>query len=133
MNDDYRAILKAELEAQLDDVLSRWHWWSQGPKLVKGFSDGGSVTGAYRASRQYDDVNGALDDALENARMRQVDFQISEIGDPWRSALSALARSLCVGAAVFHSPRIAKGDRMRVTLEARAKLAIRLTSAGILC
>lgn len=133
MRDDYRLILKAERDLQLDDVLSRWHWWCQGPQLVKGFSDGGTATGGYRASRQYDDVNGALDDALENNRMRAVDFQISEVADPWRSALSALARSLCVGAAVFHSPRIAEQDRARVTLEAREKLAARLTVAGIMC
>lgn len=126
------ALQVAERDAALDDILSRWHHWRSMGGIVKGYADHSLVCGDYRTSRQYDDVNGALDDELEDIRMRQVDFEVSELPDPWRSAIHALARSLCTGAAVFHSPRIAPADRARVTAEARAKIEDRLVSAGVL-
>jgi hypothetical protein len=131
-SNELAAIRQAEQDSALDDVLSRWHHWRAVGGIVKGYADHSLVCGDYRSSRQYDDVNGALDDELESARMEQVDFEVSELLDPWRSAIHSLARSLCTGAAVFHSPRIAPADRARVTAEGRVKIQIRLISAGVL-
>lgn len=129
---ELEAIQRIERDAALDDILSRWHHWRSVGGIVKGYADHSLVFGDYRSSRQYDDENGALDDALEAARMEQVDFEVSELLDPWRSAIHALARSLCTGAAVFHSPRIPPADRARVTAEGREKIEVRLVSAGVL-
>lgn len=128
------AELTVQIERQeaLDDILSRWHWWRSTYTTERGVTGGGNATSGYITSRQYDDANGGLDFALENATMRQVDFEISSIGDPWRSAICALARSLCTGAAVFHSPRIPPAERARVMREAREKLTGRLVAAGLL-
>lgn len=118
--------------AALDDLLSRWHHWASSRPACKGFAPKALVCGDYRTSRQYDDTNGALDDDLDASTMRTVDFQVSEMADPWRSAIYALARSLSCGYAVWSSPRIAPGDRQAVEAEARKRLTARLVSAGVL-
>jgi hypothetical protein len=125
-------LLEEQRQEALDDLLSRWHWWRSHLAPVSGYETEGTATSQYQTSRQYDDVNGALDDQLEATCMQQVDFEISEMGDPWRSAISALARSLCTGMMVFHSPRIQPADRARVTAEARIVLIERLIAAGVM-
>jgi hypothetical protein len=125
-------LLQVERQAQLDDLLSRWHHWQTKSHDGRAFNSRALVCGEYRTSRQYDDTNGALDDDLEAHTMRQIDFEVRELGDPWRSAVYALARSLCVGAAVFHSPRIPPEQRAAITAEARERLTARLISAGVI-
>ena len=125
-------LLEEQRQEALDDLLSRWHWWRSHLAPVSGYETDGTATSQYVTSRQYDDVNGALDDQLEATMMQQVDFEISELRDPWMSAISALARSLCTGAMVFHSPRIQPADRARVTAEARVMLIERLVAAGVM-
>ena len=129
---ELQQLQQAERDATLDDILSRWHHWQRRDKVTDGHSGRASTFGESLTSRQYDDVNGALDDELETQTMRQVDFEVSEINDPWRSALHALARSLYTGTAVFHSPRIQPQDRARITSEAREKMASRLIAAGVM-
>lgn len=130
--DELAQFVQTQLDAQLDDLLSRWHWWRAGYQNVRGYSNGGSATSEYRSSRQYDDANGALDMAIENAQMRQVDFEVSELDDPWHTAICIEARTLCLGVSVFNSPRIAAADRERIVKEARRLLADRLIAAGIM-
>jgi hypothetical protein len=127
-----RQFLLTEQEATLDDILSRWHSWQRGDRLTDGHSGRATAFGDSLTSRQYDDMNGALDAQLETTTMRQVDFEVSEIPDPWRSALHALARSLYTGHAVFHSPRIPPEDRAHVSAEARMRIIERLIAAGIM-
>ena len=127
-----RQRLETERDAALDDLLSRWHWWQGRTRVGRSFNKRTLVAGDYAISRQYDDENGALDDELEVQTMVQVDFEVRALADPWRSALHALAMSLCTGAAVVHSARIPLADRERVTREARAMLIRRLVSAGVI-
>jgi len=124
-------VIQAERSAALDDLLSRWHHYASGYRPVRSTS-GGTATSDYRSSRQYDDANGALDDAIEATIMRQVGREIESMLDPWRSAIYAIARSLYTGAAVFHSPRIPPQDRARVSMEARDKITVRLVAAGLI-
>lgn len=125
-------FVQAQRDSQLDDLLSRWHWWRAGYQHVRGYSSGGNATSDYRSSRQYDDANGALDMAIEDAQMRQVDYEVSELGDPWHTAICIEARTLCLGVSVFNSPRIAAADRERIVKEARRMLADRLIAAGVM-
>ena len=126
--------MKDDSAAILDDVLSRWHQWASGGSVARGYGSRSMVCGEFRVSRQYDDVNGALDDELEHATMKTVDFQVSEMRDPWRSAIHANARALVVGAAVWSSPRLPADSvqRLHVIAEAREQLAGRLLAAGVL-
>ncbi len=127
-----RLLAEAERNAELDDVLSEWHSWQLRARVTRGFASKSLVTGEYRTSRQWDDVNGALDDDLDSMRMRQVDFEVTQLADPWRSTVYALAKSASTGAAVFHSPRVPVEDRARVLAEARQKIHARLRQAGVL-
>lgn len=124
--------LRRERDEAVDDLLSRFHWWQGRARVGRGFNRRSLVVGEYTASRQYDDENGALDDELEDQTMRQVEFEVSQLGDPWRSAIHAIAKSLCTGAAVFHSPRIAAADHARVSAEAREQLLRRFVAAGLI-
>lgn len=83
----------------------------------------------HRTSRQYDDANGALDDAADMELARTVDSVIGKMADPWRTALHVEARNIDEPARVWATARII--DLKAVTLEARSMLWVRLESAGI--
>jgi hypothetical protein len=121
----------------LDDILVRWHTWRQGYKPERGFNGKSLVAGDYVTSRQYDDQNGALDDAIEANRMGSVDFQICEIGVHNRQhyyAICANARALKVGCAVFSHVMLPSDPQERgvVMRYARVELTRRLLSAGVI-
>jgi hypothetical protein len=118
--------------AALDDLLSRWHHYCDNQPACRGYSPKSLVCGDYRVSRQYDDQNGALDSDVESSIMETVNFQISEIDDPHRSCLHALARSIYCGYAVWSSPRIPYEKRKEVEAAARLMLTARLVSAGVM-
>ena len=123
------------IDAQLDDILSRWHHWQAKHKGgAKGYNTRSLVAGEYRASRQWDDQNGALDCDMESDTMKTVDFQVSEMTEPYRTAAYVLARRLCVGNSAFTSPRLPLDpmERGAIFAEARKILQRRLTSAGVL-
>lgn len=124
----------AEAEAILDDILSRWHHWAKSAQPVKGWAPKALVCGDYKVSRQYDDANGALDGDIESDTMRAVDFQVSEMPDPHRSAIHCHARNLSLGLAVWSSPRLPSDPfaRAAIVAEARSMLRRRLTSAGVI-
>lgn len=125
MTDDSAAIL--------DDILCRWHQWASRGSMARGYAAKALVVGEFRISRQYDDQNGALDDELEHATMKAVDFQVNEMRDPWRAAIHANARALVVGSAVWSSPRLPADrlERLHVIAEARSQLTDRLIAAGV--
>jgi len=127
-----RRLAEAERNAQMDDVLSEWHSWQLSARGGRGFARRSSVVGDFRISRQWDDVNGALDDDLDAMRMRQVEFEVEQLPGPWRSAIYALARSASTGVAVVHSGHVPLADWPRVLAEARVRLFARLRSAGVL-
>ena len=118
----------------LDDILSRWHSWQCGYRASRGFSPKSLVTGDYRTSRQYDDVNGALDIDIDAAIMRQVDFEIGEMADPHRTAIYCLARALALGLAVFTSPRLPddRAELEHIVRNARGILTARLVASGVI-
>ncbi len=64
--------------------------------------------------------------------MRQVEFEVEQLQDPWRTAIYALARSASTGTAVLRSGRVHEGDWHRVLKEARQKIRSRLVCAGVL-
>lgn len=122
-----------DTDAILDDILARWAWWLRPVHVGAGYRHQSAGCGQYRTSRQYDDANGALDEATEHAQMKAVDEQIGRIAQPHNTALHAEARRLVVGVDVFRSPRLPAdlGGRRTLILQARGMLMVRLTSAGI--
>lgn len=130
-----QADITPVLDAELDDVLSRWHSWQTAYRGgARGYNSRSLVAGDFRVSRQWDDENGALDSDLESDRMKSVDFQVSEMPEPYRTAIYAEARNLSVGVKAFMSPRLPADpvERSRVIKRAREIIQDRLTNAGIL-
>lgn len=130
----YAEMTAIDQALDLDSLLARWHHWQKGYKATRGFKSKALVAGDYQVSRQYDDVSGALDDDLENATMMKVDFEASEMPEPYRSAIYVEARALNMGLAVFTSPRLPEDPKERKVVigKARAMITARLISAGVL-
>jgi hypothetical protein len=128
------AIEQAERNAALDDILSRWHHWRSGFRVEVGHDTEAAGFSGYLTSRQYDDVNGALDDAIEDDIMAAVDAVIDNMAPSYQLVLQVQARALYVGVHVFNSPRLPQSRQVRDELQrlARAELIDRLTAAGVL-
>jgi hypothetical protein len=131
-------VLMVELDdpdAILDDLLSRWHHWQKAARVGRGHNDRALVFGElYRPSRQYDDWNGALDTDLEARRSAQVDFEVSEMIEPWKTAIYCLARNLYTGRTVWSSPRLPEDHVARANIVVRARVILtgRLMNAGVM-
>lgn len=127
------SVAQTQQQSDLEDLLVRWHQW-QPPTVGRGWNSRALVCGDYRTSRQYDDANGALDAGLEKIQMQAVEFAVTQMVDPHRTAIYCLARALTVGAKVFTSPRLPPSPAAReiVVAEARGMLIRRLQSAGVL-
>lgn len=128
------AIEQAERDAALDDILSRWHHWRSGFRVERGHDSESAGLSDYVTSRQYDDQNGALDDAIEDDIMTAVDAVIDNMAPSYQLVLQVQARALYVGVFVFNSPRLPQSRALRDELQrvARVELISRLTAAGIL-
>lgn len=125
MRDDHKAIL--------DDILSRWHAWAKGFSIVP-------VCGAdpmFRDAKSrggWDSADDILDSAINAKIMKAVDFQVSEMLEPHRTAIYVTARNLHTGVSVWRSPRLPADPLLRgeIVVDARIQLTCRLMSAGIL-
>lgn len=123
-----------DIEEVLNDLLSRWHHWADHFRAVAGYNTCSSAMQQYRASRQYDSENGALDQDNENRTMAAVDACIDRVQQPHRTALHINARNLCTGNTVWRSVRLPADDMQRALLvaEAREKLTKLLSARGVL-
>lgn len=126
--------MKPEHAAILDDLLSRWHSWQRACPATRGYAPRAAGFEQYRTSRQYDDTNSALDTDLDASRSAQVDFEASQMRDPYRAAIYINARNLCAGLNVWSSPRLPADETERdiVIREARVLICQRLMSAGVI-
>lgn len=130
----YKELMASSQASELDSILCAWHQWGSHSLVGRGFNKRALVCGDYLVSRQYDWDSGVLDGDLEDSTMRTVDFQVSEMKDPYRAAIYCLAQALTVGAAVFTSPRLPTDAKQRQEIVdiARDMLTVRLISAGVL-
>lgn len=125
--------MRNESDELLNDLLSRWFRFATSTPPVTGFPKQNASCKLYRASRQYDDQNGALDSDSESSIMEAVDGAIELMEQPWRTAVEFNARNLALGWAVWRSPRLPQSDieRAHLVMHARAKLLILLESRGV--
>jgi len=120
------------IDAALDELLKLWHRWQSSYRLKTGYPGTAAGCDQYRASRQYDDTNGALDEDADTAMAKAIDAEVSRMKDPHRTAIHVEARNLSAWR-VWRSPRL-PGDPVelaRITTEARAMLWERLVNAGV--
>ena len=123
-----------ETETLLDDLLVLWHHSCMHYRVTRGWASRSAGMGQYRASRQYDDTNGALDEQLTGVTIKAVEFQVSEMAEPFKSAIHANAKNLASGCRVWSSPRLPESAMERTALisQARSMLLNRLHGAGVL-
>ena len=117
----------------LSDLIASWHQWAAGEQASRGYSNTAAGFSLYRTSRQHDDGNGSLDAECDKSTMRTIDFQVSQMQDPYRAAIHMNAKNLAAGRDVFRSPRLPVGiEGAEVLRVARATLILRLVNAGVI-
>ena len=124
-----------EQSAQLDHELSCWHAWQKGDKGVRGFNNRALVVGDCRGyGLQYESQLEAQYEKSDNAKYKDIDFQVSEMTEPHRTAIYINARNLSTGRTVFRSPRLPNDPVLIGVLLrfAREMLLQRLKSAGVM-
>lgn len=134
MEQTYSEMVAVDQSNALDSLLCAWHQWGSKSIVGRGYNKRSLVCGDYLISRQYDWDSGVLDGDLDDKTMRTIDFQVSEMSDPFKAAIYCQAQALTVGAAVFTSPRLPTDPKLKqeVINRARLMLTARLISAGVL-
>lgn len=131
MND--RAEQQAVRAATLSDLLSRWHAWGRNYKANQQTPRDPIFRDA-KSGRGWDSTDEIIEDELMGSTMEAIDFQVSEMKDPHRSAIYVLARNLSTGRSVWLSPRLPQDalERATIVAEARNILTARLMSCGVM-
>lgn len=126
--------MRDDIDTVLNDLLCSWHRWTSRYRYGRGYPSADVACRPARASRQYDDENGALDAALDNSIMEAFDAAMNRVEQPGYTALACLARNLSVGACVWKSPRLPQDpiERGILLMEARNKLLKELAGDGVL-
>lgn len=124
MNDSYQI---------LDDILSRWHSWARSYKANQQ-TPRDPVFRDAKSGRGWDSTDEIIEDEIHDSMMEAVDFQVSEMKDPHRAAIYALARNLSTGRSVWLSPRLPVDplERATVIAEARNILTRKLMACGVM-
>lgn len=125
MRDDSKEIF--------DDILSRWHQWAKGFSAIPTCSADPMFRDA-KANKCWDSADEIMEAEINSKIMKAVDFQVSEMKDPHRTAIYFNARNCATGRSVWLSPRLPVDplERGVIVLEARNELMRRLMAAGVL-
>jgi len=117
----------------LDDLLSRWHQWGRAYKASQQTPRDPIFRDA-KSSRGYDTTDEIIEDELMGSTLETIDFQVSEMQDPHRSAIYVMARNLSTGRSVWMSPRLPQDPLERATIvaEARNILTKKLMNCGVM-
>lgn len=107
--------------SQVDEWLKMWHSWASSVRSTGGYPGVAAGCGMYRASKQYDDTNGALDALADIAEAQAVNSVIGKMQPLHQAALEMEAKNLC-SKRVWQSARIPLADVARVVAEARQLL-----------
>ena len=122
--------MQSLISEQIDHWLGSWHQWCSSVRGVGGYPATAAGCGMYRASRQRDDWNGALDHAAEVAESKAVDGVINKIAQPHNAALHMEARFLATSR-VWRSARVDQADAERIVREAREMLWMGMEREGL--
>lgn len=120
---------------RINDLLERWHRWESGKEPdCSGFPSTNASCKHWRASKQYDDTNGALDSDSEAKILEAVGYAIERVAQPGRTAVYFHARNLASDAAVWQSPRLPADsmERAALLLAAMNDLRVFLRQDGVI-
>jgi hypothetical protein len=125
---------ESDTHTMLNDLLVEWHRWCNRYQHVKGYASSDPTCRDYRASRQYDDTNGALDADLSASTLETVSAEIFALEQPYQTAIQIQARNMATGKQVWTSPRLPADpmERAGILVKARGMLLKTLASRGVL-
>lgn len=117
----------------LDDLLVRWHAWGKNYRANHQTSTDPVFRNA-KSGRGWDSTDEIIEDELMGSTMEAIDFHVSEMQDPHRTAIYFLARNLYTGRSVWLSKRLPEDPMERgvIVAEARNQLTRRLMNAGVM-
>lgn len=102
------------------ELLVLWWRYESQQQHVDGYPRECPSTAGYRASRQYDDGNGALETDARGLLAARVGHAVDSLPEPYRTALYMLARNRALGAEVWRSPRLPEDGDERAAVVAEA-------------
>lgn len=119
--------------AILEDLLSRWHSWARGYMPVPTCSADPMFRNV-KSGKSWDSTSEVIEDELHGKMMESIDFQVSEMKDPHRSAIYIHARNCATGRNVWMNPRLPKDpeERAVILMEAKNLLVRRLINVGVM-
>lgn len=109
------------IEAQVDEWLKMWHSWASSVRASGGYPGIAAGCALYRASRQYDDENGALDAAADISTAQAVQQVIEQMPAISQAALSMEARNLC-SVRAWSSARVPSSEAKQIIQSAKVSL-----------
>ena len=115
---------------QVSHWLKLWHHRQSSDRVGQGYPSTAAGCGMYRASKQYDDSNGAMDLAADIAEADAVDSVIRKMTPTHQALLALEARNLC-STRVWSSARISAQDVKLIMQEARQLLWDGMRNAGL--
>ena len=126
-------MMQNEIDQILDDLLSRWHSWARGFQVSPETGADPMFRNA-KSGRGWDTIDEIVESELTSDTMKAIDFEVSELADPYRSAIHVNARNLASRHAVWSNPRLPSdpAERALVIVEARILLTKRLLRCGIM-
>ena len=97
-------------------------WWRHESQWtpVEGYPQECPSTAGYRASRQYDDGNGAQETDARGQLAQHIGRVVANIAEPHRSALHMVARNRSSGVSVWTSVRLPADADARAAVVAEA-------------
>lgn len=125
-------MVRDETDAILDDLLSRWHAWCR--SYAPGTRSADPMFRHALRARGEQTLEAIAEDTWLDGAMKAIDFQVSEMAEPGRTAIYVNARNCYTGRSVWLSPRLPQDPATRavILLEARTELIRRLLRAGVM-
>lgn len=112
-------------EIDVLELLDLWWRYERRWTPVEGFPAECPSTRGWRASRQWDDQNGAFDGEVEAKLAQRIGHLVSQVEQPWRSVLHMLARNRSSGVSVWRSPVVPNDPQERAEMVVAAVSKLR--------
>src|ERR1700758_567633 len=110
-------MMHNDSNAILSDLLARWHNWGRNYKANQQTPRDPIFRDA-KSGRGWDSTDEIIEDELMGSAMEAIDFQVSEMKDPHRSAIYVLAKNLATERSVWFHPRLPTDPLERATIVA---------------
>ena len=107
-------------DIDLLELLVLWWKYESAWTPVEGYPQECPSTAGYRASRQYDDANGAMETDARGQLAQHIGRIVASIDEPHRSALHMVARNRSSGVSVWTSVRLPADADARAVIVAVA-------------